>query len=232
MNPLIKKRALAIMNNLMTRPCSSVFNEKTLPKLRKHSKSDSSTLEELCLSTIKQKLIENKYPRIQQWFDDIEQLWTEIEIQPGVDQIILDLVSESRKYFIKERRSIDMLSSQNWPDEFGRIKTKISIFMSVPPPKIKQEAMKLSNSLIPKPEIPIIDENELHAFVTASEMMETDEENAEINRILNEMQPETNIPENTSARIDVSQLSVQTIQALKTYMKARLEERGLKYPEC
>ena len=232
MNPLIKKKAIAIMNNLMRRPCSSVFNDTTFLKVRKHDQFPPASIDNISLSIIKQKLIENKYPRIQQWFDDIEQLWSEIEIQPGIDQIYLDLVSESRKYFLKERRHIDMLSAQSWPEELGRIKTKISLYLSLPPPKIKQEAMKLSNSLIPKPEIPIIDENELHAFVKASEMLDTDEENAEINRILTEMQPETNIQENSSARIDVSQLSVQTIQALKTYMKARLEEKGLKYPEC
>ena len=230
MNPLIKKRALEIMNNLMNHPCSSTFCDSKLPKTRKNDKSEPTILNNLSLSVIKQKLMENKYTRVQQWFDDIEQLWTEIEIQPGVNQIILNLVAESRKFFIKERRGIDMLSPQNWPDELGRIKTRISLFMSLPPPKIKHEAMKLSNSLIPKPEIPVIDEGELHAFVAASEMMESEEENAEINRILMEMQPETNIPENSSVRIDVSQLSVQTIQALKTYMKARLEERGLQYP--
>jgi hypothetical protein len=230
MNPLIKKRALEIMNNLMNHPCSSVFCDVQLPKIRKNDTGERTTLSNLSLSIIKQRLNENKYARVQQWFDDIEQLWTEIEIRPGIDQIVLDLVAESRKFFIKERRGIDMLSSHNWPDELGRIKTRISVLMSLPPPRIKHEAMKLSNSLIPKPDVPVIDEGELHAFVAASEMMESDEENAEINRILTEMQPETNIPENSSARIDVSQLSVQTIQALKTYMKARLEERGLQYP--
>ena len=232
MNPQIKKRAISIMNELMSRPCTSAFNDMTLPKIRKHDQSTPPTLPNLSLSVIQKKLMENKYPRIQQWFDDLEQLWTDIEIQPGIDQVYIDLVSECRKFLIKERRSIDVLSSQNWPDELGRIKTRISVFMSLPPPKIKQEAMKMGNSLIPKPEITPIEEKELHAFVAASEMMETDEENAEINRILTEMQPEMNIPDNTSARIDVSQLSVQTIQALKTYMKSRLEERGLKYPEC
>ena len=48
--------------------------------------------------------MENKYPRIQQWFDDLEQLWTDIEIQPGIDQVYIDLVSECRKFLIKERQ--------------------------------------------------------------------------------------------------------------------------------
>lgn len=214
----------------MTKPCSSIFNNAQRMKLHKNDKVAQPAENQLCLNLIKQKILENKYQRIQNWFDDIEQLWTEIEIQPSIEPEILCCVSESRKLFNKERRSIDILSTSSWPDELARVKTKLLVAMSFPPPKIKQVACTLNNSLIPKPEVPAIDEKELRAFVKASDMMETEEENNEINRILLEMQPEINIPENSSALVDVTALSVQTIQALKAYMKSRLEERGLQYP--
>lgn len=214
----------------MTRPCSSVFNDGQHMKLHKNSPEEEKVENQLCLNLIKQKILDNKYQRIQNWFDDIEQLWTEIEIHPSIAPEILCCVAESRKLFNKERRSIDILSTSSWPDELARIKSKILVAMSFPPPKIKQVAVSLNNSLIPKPEVPVIDEKELRAFVKATDMMETEEENKEINRILLEMQPEISIPENSSALVDVTALSMQTIQALKAYMKARLEEKGLQYP--
>jgi len=230
MNDWQRKQALSIMKTMMDRPCSSCFNKSSIYPVSKAGRQSIKSGSSLSLFFIKQKLNENKYLRIHQWYEDVETMFNDIENQPNADKHLITLVIESRKIFIKEKHKIDAYSSNNWPEEVARLRSRISMLMSIPPPKIKQIASNMSNSLIPKPDNSVLSEHELRCFVTATEMMDNEDEINEINRILIEMQPEIQISDDSCTFLDVSTLSVQTINAIKTYMKAKLEARGLKYP--
>ena len=230
MNAFLKKKSLNIMENIMTRPCSSCFNKSQLLPTSKKDRQGIKSTSYLSLFIIKQKLKENKYNKIHQWFEDMDQLWIDLENLPNVDKFTLSLIEESKIFFLKERKKIDIFSSNLWSEELSRYRSKLTKLMTYPPPRIKQIAANLNNSLIPKTDVSALSEHELQCFISASNLMETEEEFNEINRILIELQPDIKISENSCTLLDVSTLSVQTINALRTFMKAKLEEKGLKYP--
>ena len=132
--------------------------------------------------------------------------------------------------FEKEKHSLDILSPLNWGNELIRLRTRIADVMSNPPPKVKPCASSFVTSKITKSATQTVSEHELRCFVEASEKMETDEQNTEMMRIMKELQPEL-LESSSHNWFDVSKLELSTFNALRTYVKAQLEQKGEKYPE-
>ena len=228
MNELLRKRAIAIMNRLMGHPSASPFI--SMPD----SMNDNGMV--MDLSSIKDRLQEHKYPKLQSWLTDVEQCWINAETKnaenPNDKKTSQELVlaEQNRRLFEKEKRTIDILSANNWGNEVIRLKGRITDIMSTPPPKIKQFASPLLNNKVAKPAATPLSEQELKCFVEASGKMDTEEENAEIIRIIKEMQPDL-LDESSDNWLDVSKLNPATLNALRCYVKSELEKKGEKYPE-
>ena len=227
MNPLLQRKAIIVMERLMSHPI-------TAPFLKPVECDDGN--KQTSLTIITDTLKSNNYSSFQNWIDDIEKCWTEIENKYLADasndekkKYILYLSSESRKLFQKEKKIIDILSITNWGAEVCRLRSKISDQLSIPPPKIKPDAIAIGTSRLAKQDVTFLNEKELDNFIKATEMMQSDEEQSELQRIIQENQSE--LLNNSYDRIDVTKLNMQTIQQLITYMKSVIEKRGEHYPE-
>ena len=221
MNELLRKRAIDIVDRLMSHPSAAPFLD-----LPVSTESD----EIVDLSTIKRRLVENKYSKLQFWISDVEKCFSTIEKDDPENQKKLLLAAENRRIFDKEKRSIDVLSAHNWGNEVARLRGKIFDIMVDPPPKIKPFARSFIKANVIKTNTPTISEHELRCFVEASEKLTSDEDNNELYRIVSEFQPDL-ISNSDDMWFDVSKLNTQTYNALKNYIKAALEKNGEKYPE-
>ena len=228
MNELLRKRAIAVMDRLMQHPSVRPFI--SMPD------SVSENGLDMNLSSIKYRLQENKYTKLQSWLADVEQCWANAEAKnaenPNDKKAAQEVVlaEHNRRLFDKEKRSIDLLSANNWGSEVVRLRGHIADIMNEPPPKVKQFVSAMLSVKTPKPAAAPASEEELKRFVEAAEKMDTDEENNEMMRIITDMQPDL-LEGATNNRFDVSKLNAVALNALRTYVKAELEKRGEKYPE-
>ena len=234
MNELLRKRAIDVVDRLMSHPSTKPFLSFSLPNEQENQNSPS-TESNKSLNSIKQRLVDNKYAKLQAWLNDVEQCWAALEKKnaenPTEDsQKELILAAENRRLFEKEKRAIDILTAHNWGNELVRLRGKIFELMIDPPPKIKTFASPFINSKNIKANQPSISEHELKCFVEASDLLTSDEDNNEIYRIVSEFQPDL-ITDSADLWFDVSKLNLQTFNALKNYIKSALEKAGKKYPE-
>lgn len=214
------------MDRIMEHPSAQIF---------KSMLNNDPNENHLDLAAIRQKLVDNQYQRLQQWFNDVEHTWqwaeqisTETQGEKLQQETYL-LTAENRRLFDKEKRAIDVLSVSNWGTEVVRLRGIISKLMAKPPPKVRQYATTLVNARLAKPDIPMFTESELKAFVEATKHMNTDDDIAEITAILSEMEPEI-VLGNSDVWLDVTRLSTETLHAIRTYMQHVLEQRGIPYP--
>ena len=243
MNELLRKRAIDVVDRLMSHPSTKPFLSFSLPNDTENQDSPSEESSE-SLNSIRQRLVDNKYTKLQAWLSDVEQCWAAIEKKntehPTEDsQRELILAAENRRLFEKEKRAIDILTAHNWGNELVRLRGKIFELMIDPPPKIKTFATPFINSKIVKANQPSISDHDLKCFADASDLLTSDEDNNEMYRIVSEFQPDLilydsetlNNNNSTDLWFDVSKLNLQTFNALKNYVKSALEKAGLEYPE-
>lgn len=228
MNELLRKRAIMVMDKLMSHPSTAPF--RTISENENKSGSIAD------LNSIIQRLRENQYATLDIWTADVERCWSHAERKRGKDidnQMIvyeLMLAEENRRIFEKERHIlIDLLSPKNWGTEVVRLRTQIAKIMAIPPPKVLCDPSTCAN-LAKQEHVETFSEHELHCFVEASQKLETEEQNTELIQIIREMQPEL-LDASSNNMFDVSKLSVATFKVLRTYVKSELEKIGEKYPE-
>jgi hypothetical protein len=214
------------MDRIMKHPSTIPFHVR-LPM-------DCDTSEQpLTLQEIKEQLHENKYPKLQKWLDDVEDCWARVERRAALNpsevlppEVVLAVAN--RRIFEKEKRAIDILSAHNWGTELIRLRGRVTALMFDPPPKSKPFASVFTDDKVAKPPPPPIGERDLHRFVEAAELLDSEDESNEMLRIISDLQPDI---VTLDARFDVSKFNAKTLNALQEYVRAMLEKRGLKFPD-
>jgi hypothetical protein len=223
MDDLLRKRAIDVMNRITSHASAIPFLTVT----------DEPSDPPMDLNSIRTRLQESRYPKLQHWLDDVEQCWQAAESKnvenPTEDRArIVILARENRRLFEKEKRMIDILSAHNWGNEVVRLRGRMADIMSDPPPKIKSVAEPMIAKLV-KQNTPPCNEQDLRCFVEASKQLNEEEDVHELHRIMTELQPDL-LRDVEDLAIDVTKLSSTTLEALKVYTKAAFERRGLSYP--
>ena len=215
MNEEFRSKAIAIMENLINHP----IHKFTIP--------DSDNFQEIL-----KKLKKNHYNDLQDWYNDIENVWSSAErfFEQNQQFEFLTAVSYQRSLFIKQRKQIDLCFFDSWKKEVYRLRTKFSDLLTTPPPKVRQEASSIIPSHVVKQNTPALTEKQVHQFVQAAEMLKNEEDQLAMIKIIDELQPE--IDNGTmEIRLDVNKLNLNTIYTLREYMREALERHGQKYPE-
>lgn len=223
MDASLYKEALRVMKIFYKHPISRSFMH-----ISEIFDDTTNITNPLDLKTIEKKLRNKEYKTFNEWSSDIETMWSNAETYSN-DVIVTNMAIGCRKIFLKIKRNFDVLLLPEWRKEVYRLRTRVYDLMGQPPARVKQYASSLGAASTMKQNMPPLTEKEIHAFISASEMM-TPEDNAEMLKIIDEMQPEIDTG-NMELFLDVSKINVQTIYALREYMKLALEERGEKYQD-
>lgn len=229
MNEKVREAAMLVMDELMEHPISNDFRDPIQPGEGEQDYFDVIK-DPQDLSTIRGRLEKNEYKTVQEWTKDVETIWTNAETYHNTDPHIVRCAAACRKLFEKYNRKVDVLSMRTWCREVYRLRTRVYNLMGTPPAKVKQYASSLSAAHTMKQNMPPLTERDIQNLVQASEMMISEEEQAGMLHIIDEMQPEIDSGAAELA-IDVTKMSLPTTYALREYIKNALEKRGAKYPE-
>lgn len=182
------------------------------------------------LTDIKLRLQTKKYIKIQDWFSDVELVWSNAELFYGSDSINGKIATECRRLFNKYKLEADILDIKRWCIEVYKLKNKISQYKSSPPEKIRKIATYLGNfnDSLAKQGEPFLPKD-LPNFMKAYRILKP-ESNKEMAQVLKEFEKdiELNTEENW---VDLTKLNLGTIDALRDFMKERLKEEGRDYPQ-
>ena len=229
MNDEIRKAAIDVMDQIISHPIANDFIEPVQPSddMQDYFETIKNPQD---LTSIKNKLIEKKYTSVQQWADDVELVWANHELYYGQNAHQASIAAECRRLFGKYRHSVDALSMVTWCGEVYRLRSRLYDLMGQPPARVKQYASSLGAAHTMKQNMPRFTEREFQSFIAASEMLTGDEDQKEMLKIIDEMQPEID-PGTAEIHIDLTKLNLQTLYALRDYMRTTLEKKGSKYPE-
>ncbi|KAH0792165.1 Bromodomain containing protein [Histomonas meleagridis] len=230
MDEKIRKEALNVVDKLLEHPLANIFIDPIQPN-EGDTEFEKIVTNPQDLTSIKNRLINNEYTSISKFYDDMESVWVSTEQYYSTDPHLMVIAADCRKTFNKLKRSIDVLSMGTWCTELFRLKNKAIEIMNQPPNKMKQYSSSSSSNSnhTQKQTLSLLSEREIQNFITASEMMNEEEQN-EIVKIISEIDPEVD-PSKPEINLNVTKMNLSAIYAVRDFMKNALEKRGQKYPE-
>ena len=224
-----REAAIHVMQELSHHPVSGDFSEPFQPG------DDEQNYFEVIrnpqdLSTITKRLEAGEYKSVQAWLEDVEAVWANAETFHGYNSTMGVLAREGRRLFAKYCIRFYITSPGTWCREIARLKTRICDLLGQPPPRMKAFAPNAGNGHVAKQVVAPLTEEELDCLVQASQMMTTDEEQEGMVQCISEIQPDLDLSE-MGVVLDVTKLELETLYALREYLRATLEKRNEKYPE-
>ena len=219
-------KALKVIEIVIDHPCSAMFLQNNFEDDENASKIKNPQ----DFNSIKMKLQEKEYKNIRQVTNDVESIVKNSIQLNGEKSEITTLAKYCYDIYIKELREHDLLQLSEWCMEVFKYRSRITDLMSNLPSKVRQVSASLSVSKSLKNTAPVLSDRDLQNFITAAEKLQTEEDQKEMLRILNENQPELDTGY-TELHLEVTRLNHQTISALRKYMTDALAKQGMSYPE-
>ena len=221
-----RKLAIEAMDRLMQHPISTPFQRDTgIDELGALMDARPTSLIE-----IRRKLGDNGYTDVNEWFEDVENLWKTAELADGESSPRGIAAAENRRLFAKEKRLFDNATLGKWCGALYECRTGMVKMMMTPPDKVKEFAEEIGPVRVMRQTEAPLPEKEMMNFIKAAMMINSDEHHREMIKIVTATQPEL---ENGRPEliIDATKLHRDTALALVAYMKTALEAQGMKYPE-
>ena len=166
------------------------------------------------------KINSNKYHTIQEWLDDIAQIWKNCLDYNGPTHYLTLVAKDLERVFNKESRIVTCLTTEGFCKETHRLQAKIAKYLQNPPIKGVPVVKKVSRRLP--------SEKELTSLVIALDLVNTDSDIDTVKSIINARQPE--LLKGGKNTIDVSRLTHETVLELQRVITNALMRQGLQYP--
>ena len=215
---------LATMDSLMAHPIAAQFYEledvSAVPKefdLKKQSTG---------LKQARDKLASNKYNTISQWEKDVRQIFTIFEKVNSNNEFFAILAVEMERLFRKHEEQHLRNKIPKWTNAVVKFDKKLDEVFDIPPPiVIAHTPISKKDGSNEKP----FSEDEMNSFVKFSKYLTSEEDNRAIISIIRGHQPDFKFdPKN--AVIDVSDLTHETMLALRKFFSERLARMNMQYP--
>ena len=219
-----QNRAIKAIENVMDHPCAMPFRE---PDTEEDQAKLSNPQD---FTSIKRRLQAKEYKNIQTLTRDVEAIWKNSAQLHGENSETAILAKYCDDIYTKQLRENDLLHVNLWCGEVFKYRTKITELMANLPSKVRQVSSSLNVGKSLKQTAPVLSDRDLQNFISASEKLQTEEDQKEMVRILNEHQPELDVG-STELHLEVTRLNYHTISALRKYMSDALAKKGLSYPE-
>jgi hypothetical protein len=154
MSKVQQDACLTVLDKLSTYSICSLFTES--PEI---AASDSDTpvfpVRRLGLNDVRQKLLNNEYPTVAAWREDVERIWAISLVQSARGSTIADIAGELQNHFRKLTQHLSDSPETDWfnklcvlRDELNSMSRKTAIIKEQPPKPI------IPKPIIPKPIIP------------------------------------------------------------------------------
>ena len=228
----IPKRTLAIcidiMEKLMKLPCAKVFLDPVDPVKDNIPNYPNVIKHPIHLKLINKRLQHNEYSGISHWDKEMNLIWNNAEKFFQKNSYMAILANELHKHYVKEYQRIKLQRLAKWSRVVFSFKSKLEkLFETIPPVvgAIAQFPERNGNDKM-KP----FSEEELNVFIRMTLYLKNPNDSRKMAQIVQYFQPEIKF-DALENEIDVNDINVKTLYALRDYVTYRLAEMNLEYPK-
>ena len=215
---------IEIMDKLMKLPCAKIFLEPFDAEHENAPNYYNVVKHPIDLNQIYKRLVNNEYAGISQWDKDMNFIWNNAEKFFTKTSMMGALASELHRHYEKEYQRVKILRLAKWSRVVFGFKTKLeTLFESVPP--VIGALAQLSNDGPLNP----FSEEELNQFIRMTLYLQNTQDSKRMAQIVQHYQPGCPITKGT-VEIDVNDMDVQTLHALRDFVTFRLAEMNIAYP--
>ena len=178
------------------------------------------------LKQVREKLASNRYATISQWEKDVRQVFLLVE-KINSDNDFYGILAREMEHLFKKYEDYHLRTkTPKWAYAIVKLDKKLDSILQFPPPIVIANTPIDPNVVsIEKP----FSEDEMNSFVKYSQFLNSEEDNRAILSIIRRYQPELEIKEK-NALVDVSDLSRETMLALRKFFTERLASMNMQYP--
>ncbi|OHT06426.1 Bromodomain containing protein [Tritrichomonas foetus] len=224
----IREACIEIMDNVMKRPCAALFLEPVDPDRDGAPNYFAVVKKPVDLGTIRKRLINDEYQSVAAWNREMNLVWGNAEKFNGRDSYLCTIALEIRRNFEKEFRKIKTLSLQKWAQTVSELKDCLDNLLDTPPEPVTKFAT-ISEKPDPNQLKPFT-EDEMDIFIRSSMLLTSKQDAKKMLHIIRFYEPRFSGPD-PEKLIDVGQLSVSTLHALRDYINQRINDLNLPFPK-
>lgn len=213
-----------IMEKLMQLPCAKPFLNPVDAEQDETANYYNVIKHPIDLNQIYKRLTNNEYTGISQWDKDMNFVWNNAEKFFNKTSMTGILAAELHRHYDKEYQRVKILRLAKWSRVVFSFRTKLeSLFENVPP--VIGALAQLSSEGPMKP----FSEEELNQFIRMSLYLQNPLDSKQMAQIVQHYQPDCKIGKG-NVEIDVNDMDVQTLHALRDFVTFRLAEMNIAYP--
>lgn len=227
MTKKIRAICIDIMDKLMKLPCAKVFLDPVDPVKDNVPNYLQVIKHPIDLNTINKRLINGEYPGVSQWDKDMNFVWNNAEKYYQKSSYIGILANQLHIHYDKEYMRIKITRIAKWTRVVFDFKTRLEHLFEKIPPFVGAIGMFPDRN--EKDKLKPFSEEELNVFIRMSLYLENPCDSRKMAQIVQYFQPDCKI-ESAKSEIDVNDLNVNTLYALRDYVTYRLAEMNLEYP--
>lgn len=214
-----------IMDKLMKLPCAKVFLDPVDTESEDYRNYLNVVKHPMDLTQIYKRLTGNEYTGITQWDKDMNLIWNNAEKFYTKSSMMAILSGELRRQYEKEYQRIKLLRLAKWSRVVFGFKAKLeALFENIPP--VVGAMGEFSDGDTTKP----FSEEELNTFIRMCLYIQNTQDSQKMAQIIHYYQPDFKMEKGTF-EIDVNDLSVPTLHALRDFVTFRLAEMNILYPK-
>jgi hypothetical protein len=216
------------MEKLMKLPCARVFLDPVDPEREEIPNYPQVIKHPVDLKLILKRLNNNEYSLISNWDKDMNFIWNNAEKFYQKNSYMAILANELHRHYEKEYQRIKILRLAKWSRVLFSFKSRMEALFEAIPPVVG--ALTQCPERTGQNPLKPFGEEELNVFIRMSLYLQNAGDSKKMTQIIKHFQPEVDIP-NEDSEIDVNDLSVQTLYALRDFVGFRLAEMNIAYPK-
>lgn len=203
----------------MKRPCATPFLD---PVSTEEAPDYHNVVKKpVDLGTIRKRLAENEYQSVAAWAREMSLIWANAEKFNGRDSVLHTVALQIKRAFDKEYRKVRILGMRSWVNTVSEMKDILDGLLDSPPDPVTRFA---TISEKPDPNQPKqFTDDEMEQFIKSTTKLTSEQDG---NRMLRIIQTHEQGFKGTGSdkEIDVNELSVATLHALREFVNQRLAD--------
>ena len=228
LSPKTQQICLEIMEIIMRKPSAAVFLTPVDPEKDNVPDYYQVIKHPIDLGTIQKRLKNGEYSNKSQWDKDMNLIWSNAEKYYKKGSLISILANELHRVYEKECEKLRLLRVAKWSRVIVELNQKLDRLYEQPPAVVNAllqlQGRKNEEKLKP------FSEEELNTLIHMSQYLSNPHDSLKMYRIIKYFQPDADVDGKTITKLDVNDLELKTLYALRDYITFRLAEMNMQYP--
>jgi hypothetical protein len=226
----VRERALQLMDDLMSHPCTLPFHDpvdRTEPPPGYFNVIRSPEN----LANVRSRLQSGQFASIDDWYSSLEAVWQNAEIYYGKTSHYGIVAAFCRQLCSGMKKDVEEPSLKNWCSEVTRLRQKSLNLGGNPPGRVLGIAQTLPDyrRFPHEKQILVLSNQDLKDFELAASHVSDEGRMRDMLEIVRDCQPRLDCA-GKEVWLDLTKLTVTTILVLREYLQGYFEEQGLRYP--